>query len=492
MKEDRGKESMIKLSFAGIRTRQELHRYLEEKLQVPQSEGESLDNIYDFLTMAAGKLHIIVEGITRNHGKQAGYLDGVIRMLRAAEAVTEGLTLEVREQMDADKEWLDNPAVVEQSCAYSRPVMLDMGDAPVPVSGQEGLSYRAEGMPCLRLRFANAADVQIEIGGVRYPFLETDKDIWTVDLPVDPGFYYVSLYVDGCLVLSPFLPIGYGCCRPINYLEVGPMEDFCLMREVPHGTVRHEYFTSTATGRTQTCICYVPPGYEKSGEDYPVLYLQHGFGENERGWIWQGKLNHIMDNLLAEKKAVPMLVVMADGMVITENEPGKLRLRQELFLEELTKDIIPFIEKNYRVKKDRQHRAMAGLSMGSMQTSMLIGKYPELFAWAGLFSGFLHNLVGEHPDNSHLEEIRKPEFSQNMNLLFRGMGRQDGFWKNFEEDDAFCRENHVACVRREYEGGHDWNVWRKCIRDFLPMLFQTSCSLADQRTGSDCQTTYME
>ena len=471
MKEEKGNEHMIKLNFAGIRTRQELHEYLEEKLQLPRTQGESLDNIYDFLTMAAGRLHIIVEGITGRHAKLGGYLDGVVRMLRAAEAVTEGLTLEVKEQMDADKEWLDNPAVVEQSCAFHRPVMLELGEAPVPISGQEGLFYRAEGMPYLRLRFANAADVQIEIGGVRYPFLETDKDIWTVDLPLDSGFYYVSLYVDNCLVLSPFLPIGYGCCRPINFLEVGPMEDFCLMRKVPHGTIRHEYLNSAVTGRTETCICYVPPGYEEGEEEYPVLYLQHGFGENERGWIWQGKVNHIMDNLLAEKRAVPMLIVMADGMVMTDCGPGKIRLKQDLFPEVLVQDIIPFIEKKYRVKKDRQHRAMAGLSMGSVQTSMLLGKHPELFSWGGLFSGFLHNIIGEHPDNSHLETVRKPEFSQNMNLLFRGMGRQDGFWKNFEEDDAFCEKYDVKCVRREYEGGHDWNVWRKCIHDFLPMLF---------------------
>ena len=280
---------MIKLNFAGIHTRQELHRYLEEKLQLPQSQGESLDNIYDFLTLAAGRLHIIVEGMSRNRSKLGGYLDGVVRSLRAAEAVTEGLTLEVREQMDADKEWLDNPAVVEQSCAYSRPVMVGMGDAPVPVSGQEGLMYRAEGMPYLRLCFANAVDVQIDIGGVRYPFLETDKDVWTVDLPLDPGFYYVHLYVDNCLVLSPFLPIGYGHCRPANYIEVGPMEEFCLMKNVPHGTIRHEYFVSRTTGRTETCVCYVPPGYEEGSGEYPVLYLQHGFGENERGWIWQGR-----------------------------------------------------------------------------------------------------------------------------------------------------------------------------------------------------------
>ena len=101
-----------------------------------------------------------------------------------------------------------------------------------------------------------------------------------------------------------------------------------------------------------------------------------------------------------------MLIVMANGMVMTESDLGKIQLRNELFLEELTQDLIPFVEQKYRVKKDRQHRTMAGLPMGSMQTIMLIGKHPELFAWAGLFSGFLHNLVGKQPDNSHLENIR--------------------------------------------------------------------------------------
>lgn len=462
---------MIRLNFSGIHSREEMHRYLQTKLQLPCSQGEELDDIYDFLTMAAGRIHIIVEGLAKSRKRLGSYLDGVLKTLKDAEAVTEGLTVELREQMDAGREWLDNPAVREQSCSFSAPAMVDMASRLAPASSREGLMYHAEGMPYIRLHYPNAMNLQIQVGETMYPFMETEKDVWTVELPLDPGFYYVHLYVDNCLVLSPFLPIGYGHCRPVNYIEVGPMEEFCLMKDVPYGTIRHEFYFSTVTGRTETCICYVPPYYEESREEYPVLYLQHGFGENERGWVWQGKLNHIMDNLLAEKKAVPMLVVMANGMILEEAEEGGMRLVHQRFPEELTEDIIPFIEKKYRVIKDREHRAMAGLSMGSMQTSILVGKHPELFAWAGLFSGFMHNVIGDAPDNSHLETMKDPAFNGRMKLFFRGMGRQDEFWDRFAADDEFCEEYGIQCVRREYMGAHEWNVWRECIFDFLQLLF---------------------
>ncbi len=472
-KEDKGNtKSMIKLNFEEIGSREEMQRYLADKLSIPSSSGESLDNIYEFLTMAAGRIHIIVEGLSKGRKRLGSYLDGVLKTLSEAEAATEGLTLEVREQMDANKEWLDNPAMTEQSCAFNRPVMVSGMEKPVPPSSQEGLMYRAEGRPYIRLRFANAIDVQIQIGNMRYPFLEAEKDTWVVDLPLDPGFYYVHLYVDNCLVLSPYLPIGYGHCRPANYIEVGPMEDYCLMHQVAHGTIRHEYFFSTVTNRMESCLCYTPPGYDGGTESYPVLYLQHGFGENERGWIWQGKVNHILDNLLAGQQAVPMLIVMANGMVMEEGEDGATWLAPRLFVRQLVEDIIPFIEKTYRVKSGRENRALAGLSMGSMQTSITVGNHPELFAWAGLFSGFMHDLTDGEPENSHLETMKAPDFNENMHLFFRAMGRQDEFWDKFAADDVFCDEHHINCVRKEYEGGHDWNVWRKCIRDFLSLVFQ--------------------
>ena len=119
-----------------------------------------------------------------------------------------------------------------------------------------------------------------------------------------------------------------------------------------------------------------------------------------------------------------------------------------------------------------QDLSLIHISMGSMQTSITVGKHPELFAWAGLFSGFMHDLTDGGPDNSHLETMKAPDFNENMHLFFRAMGRQDEFWDKFAADDVFCDEHHINCVRKEYEGGHDWNVWRKCIRDFLSLVFQ--------------------
>lgn len=401
--------------------------------------------------------------------------DRVKKVWRDAEAAREEL-IEKEEGSMLKEDWMENPAMVEQAGTFNAVRQMEMDRSPLEPSKLQGLLYRSTGEPFIRLAFENAMYVQLSIGDSVYPFMEVRKDVWELDLDLKPGFYYVSLYVDNCLVLSPFLQLGYGFSRPANYIEVGPMEGFACMKKVPHGDVRHEYYESAVTGRTESCIVYTPPGYDKSAEAYPILYLQHGFGENERGWVWQGKLNQVLDNLLAEGKAVPMVVVMANGMIILENEKGEAMLRPELFPALLTQDIIPYIEDKYRVLKDRDHRAMAGLSMGSMQTSMTVFRHRELFGWAGLFSGFMRNIVGPEPDNSHLDALLEDVegFNKDMHLFFRAMGKQDDFFERFREDDVICRENKVECVRKEYEGVHDWNVWRMCIRDFLPLLFQNN------------------
>ena len=157
MKEnEREKEKgMIKLNFAGIGSREEMYRYLQGKLNLPESKGDNLDNIYAMLSEASGKIHIIVEGLAKSRKRLGSNLDGVLKTLRDAEAVTENLTIEVREQIEAGKEWMDNPAVVEQSCAYSRPVMVETDEKPVSHNSQEGLMYRAEGRPYICLLYTS-------------------------------------------------------------------------------------------------------------------------------------------------------------------------------------------------------------------------------------------------------------------------------------------------------------------------------------------------
>lgn len=472
---------MIHLNFSAMKTKRELHQYLKEKLGLPEYSEENLDVLYDMLTKAKEKRAICVEGLAACNERMQGYGDKILRVLRDAERVTDGLTVELQNPEEAQEntqkseeertEALVLP--VDQAVSFARPYLFGMTslhETPPP----QGIFYRADKRPYLRLWMKNACNVELSIGQEKLMLLEVGRNVWELTLDLAPGFYYVTLSVDGVEVLSPFIPIGYGFSRPCNYLEIGPAQEFYSLKNVPHGSIRHEYFWSEVTGKTETCLVYVPEGYDRDAQTYPVLYLQHGFGENETGWVWQGRIGYIMDNLLAQKRAEPMLIVMADGMVRGRTQQGE-RLEQERFVPLLLEDIIPFIERKYRVCPDREHRAVAGLSMGSMQASMAAFSHPELFGWIGLFSGFMRNFIGtEDVDARHLSGVlADPEgFSSKNRLFFRAMGKQDAFFSFFMEEDQLCEDYQIKQVRRVYEGGHDWNVWRICAYEFLQLLFQ--------------------
>lgn len=466
---------MIHLNFSGIKSRKELHQYLREKLGLPEDCGENLDALYDLLTKEKERRAIRVEGLEKYNERTEGYGDRVLRVLQDAQKVTEGLTVEVQENSpkEGQREPVEGRAPADQAVSFARPQLFTM-EAIREQPPCQGLFYRADGSPYVKLWAKNACNVELAIGSEKQLFLEVERNIWELTLELEPGFYYVTLYVDGVEVLSPFFPIGYGFSRPCNYLEIGPAEKFYSIQRVPHGSVRHEYFESSVTGNRETCLVYVPDGYEEGEAKYPVLYLQHGFGENETGWVWQGRIGSVMDNLLAEKKAVPMLIVMADGMTRSPAEGGDV-LMPKLFTRLLLTDIIPFVERKYRVLADREHRAMSGLSMGSMQTSMTAFMHPELFGWIGLFSGFMRNFIGAGDvETEHLEKVLADPgaFNENNRLFFRAMGRQDVFFDFFMEEDQICERHQLKQVRRVYEGGHDWNVWRRCAYDFLQLVFR--------------------
>lgn len=238
------------------------------------------------------------------------------------------------------------------------------------------------------------------------------------------------------------------------------------------GTICQERYTAHISQKEKCCYIYTPPGYGETAESYPVLYLQHGYGENELGWIYQGKLAEIADQLIWEEKIRPMLIVTADGMMREEKENGDIAHRPELFTEELLRDIMPLVEKRYRVKPGKDNHALAGLSMGSLQTSMTVFTNIGLFGWVGLFSGFMGNIFdGNNAHLAHLAE-QADAFNQQTRLFFRGMGGNDPFWESFQKDDALCEKYGIRCVRKQYDGAHTWNVWRQCIVDFLELLFR--------------------
>ncbi len=345
----------------------------------------------------------------------------------------------------------------------------------------EPLVFR-DGRPYLRIKADHAYSVSCLIGLDRYDF-ENKEEYWELRFPNKDGMTYIQLYVDGEEMLYPYLPIAYGCSRPYNAVVMPEEDDFYRLKDVPHGAVRREWFRSSVTSDWASCMVYTPPGYdEETDRKYPVLYLQHGHGENETGWVYSGKVNWILDNMIDAGEAKPFIVVMNAGMVQKKREDGNRVIDHTLLPDIIVKDVIPFIEGKYRIIGDRDNRAMAGLSMGSMHTSITTMTHPELFSRIGLFSGFLRDLIAGDPemdpisrkpsDNGHLKALDDPEkFAEDYKVFFRGIGDSDHLIRFFLEDDEILKEKGVSCIRKMYKGGHDWNVWRRCIRDFAGIVF---------------------
>lgn len=356
-------------------------------------------------------------------------------------------------------------------------------DPVLPWNGiQEGV-IEENGKKYLQLYLPAAEEVSFIYSEKEYKGEKNKNGVWNWKLPFDTAVNYIQLVVDGTPMLSPVLPIGYGYSRPYNFVVLDRTdEDYYALKDVPHGSVRKEYYFSSVINEWQSCMVYTPPCYEENREDYPVLYLQHGHGENENGWSSAGRVNFILDNLIAEKKAVPFIVVMCNGMVQKEQENGERVVDFTLFEEELLQDVIPFIEKHYRAKKDKLFRGMAGLSMGSLQTCMITFNHSEMFAYVGLFSGFMSDFIQGSPldmvkrekgNNEHLRFLENREkFKNSFRLFFRAMGEDDIFMEYFLKDDQLCEKKGISCIRRLYKGAHDWNVWRRCIYDFSQLIFK--------------------
>ncbi len=333
-----------------------------------------------------------------------------------------------------------------------------------PVLSDQGAVLHPDGKVTFRIEAKEARSVSVSPFGQECSLSKSEDGVWTGTFDIGKGFKYLTVKIDGADVLSPFLPIGFGCCRPMNFVDI-PCDDFYLLKDVPHGTVAKLFYPSSITGNTECCLVYLPPDWTIH-EECPVLYLQHGWGENETGWVQQGKINHILDNLIASAKAERMLVVMCNGMVQLDGKADTT-----VFPKVLVEDVIPFIESRFHVKQDKWHRAVAGLSMGSMHTSVASLTHPELFGYAGLFSGFLRSPFTK--ENPHLKALEDPAaFHGNYRLFFRGMGDEDQFLPAFLEDDEILKEKGIHTDRRMYQGGHDWQVWRQSAFDFLQLVFR--------------------
>jgi enterochelin esterase-like enzyme len=322
-----------------------------------------------------------------------------------------------------------------------------------------------------RIKAPDAQKVQVDLGK-KYDMTKDAEGFWEVTTePQGEGFHYYSLLIDGVAIADPGSETFYGMGRMASGIEI-PIkgEDFYAIKDVAHGEVRMVRYYSPVLNLWRRLYVYTPSGYNESEEKYPALYLLHGGGEDERGWVTQGKTDLILDNLIAEKKAQPMLVVMVDGNTGT---PGFSEQFLRSFEAELKQSVIPFVEKNYRTKTDSKSRALAGLSMGGLQT-LYAGIYnPDLFSYLGVFSsGWLPNQ--KSISDRQYEYIKKNAGTINDKLtLWIAMGgKEDIAYENCQAMLSKFKELDIKYTYQEYPGGHTWPVWRNNLYRFAPLLFK--------------------
>ncbi len=314
-----------------------------------------------------------------------------------------------------------------------------------------------------------------------------EKGIWTYTTDkMDPELYWYSVSIDGCKTVDPnnvYVVRDVASLMNIFIIE-GGIADLYKVNEVPHGSVTRRWYNSPGLEMKRRMTIYTPPGYEQGKDKYPVLYLLHGAGGDEEAWITLGRTAQIMDNLLAQGKVKPMIVVMPNGNVIQEAAPGegiKGQYKPEFMIpgtmdgtyEASFMDIVKFVESNYRVKADKEHRAIAGLSMGGFHSLHISRYYPDTFDYIGLFSpAILPDENVSHEVYKDIEGTLKKQMDNGYELYWIGIGKTDFLYNAVKEYRAKLDEMGMKYTYRESEGGHIWTNWRVYLSEFTPLLFQ--------------------
>jgi len=324
-----------------------------------------------------------------------------------------------------------------------------------------------------------AESVQLQLGG-NHNMKRDENGVWwfTTD-PLVVGFHYYSIAINGVPVMDRGSKAYFGSNWESSGIEIpeGPEGDYYRFnKNIPHGQVRSIYYWSAVNGMERHVNVYIPAEYEKNpGKKYPVLYLVHGWGENEDGWSVQGHMANIMDGLIESGKAVPMIIVMPSGDIQTNSD---VRQASGNITDIFVKDLIPFIDNTFRTYTDREHRAMAGLSRGGMQTTMTVFSNMDKFAWMGTFSGFFMGGMGRQGAEVPSVEtafngvFKDPAaFDKQINLLFISTGTKERSPK--EQVEALKAHGVKNIVFHESQGtAHEWLTWRRALNDFAPRLFK--------------------
>ena len=405
--------------------------------------------------------------------------------------------------------WAQNPTVP----SVTENVVEDFKPASTNQDNKQYPMVNSQRMVRAQITAPQATFVGLDIAGKIYAMTKDENGVWTgTSAPQDEGFHYYQLNIDGASVPDPGSKYYYGASRWGSGIDVpAGDEDFYTVKNVPQGSINEVYYWSSVTEQMRHGYIYLPAEYYANPDKkFPVLYLQHGMGENETGWSAQGKTGIIMDNLIAAGKAVPFIIFMDNGL--NAHKPGEqpmgfggprpqgprpqgapqgqrpqgapqggprprlsgaecakmARRMGGAFEEVLIKDIIPMVEKNYRVIADADHRAMAGLSMGGMQTHGITLNNPTTFAYVGIFSG---GTIGA----DELTDV--PDFKKTNKVLFMSAGGRETGMVEGEGSVSKAAEDMKAIGINAHsyvspETAHEWQTWRRSLYQFAQLLFK--------------------
>jgi enterochelin esterase-like enzyme len=372
-------------------------------------------------------------------------------------------------------------AVNVVSEAQSNDSNIDAKSAATNIIGMEYPKVDSQSRAIFRVKAPNAHKIQLDLKEV-YDMAEGEDSVWTVTTkPLDPGFHYYYLMIDGYRFSDPASESFFGVGRMMSGIEIpAPDQDFYTPKNVPHGQIRECYYLSDVRKGYNRFFVYTPPDYDKNTKKrYPVLYLQHGMGEDERGWVTQGKLNIIIDNLIAERRCRPMLIVVSNGDIgaMFRPKPGedinKARKHfRENFTPVLLNEIIPQVEKTFRVRTDRNNRGMARLSWGGFQTFQIVLNNLDKFSYLGGFSG-----AGMFNPETDIKTVYNgvfgdsTAFNKKVHAFFLGIGSEEGQrMKNLS--DALKKVGIKNTYFESKGTAHEWLTWRRCLHEFAPLLFE--------------------
>ena len=365
--------------------------------------------------------------------------------------------------------------------------LISMGQdilKPMPATTNVAGSDFPRILPDLRVEFRvkapEAVKLQVQLGKT-YDMQKDNQGIWTVTTdPQVPGFHYYSLVIDGVKVADPASESFYGTGRMSSAIDIPEKgADFYDLKDVPHGALSSKYYFSKVTNSWRRLFVYTPPGYDVNTKvKYPVVYIQHGGGEDERGWSVQGKTDIILDNLIAQSKALPMIVVIANGNV-SSGRGGYSNEAMAAFKQEMTQNIVPFIDKNYRTLADVKNRALCGLSMGGGQAFYVGLASLDVFSSVGIFSSGIFGGIA-NPNGKAFDADKEipgllsnsKAFNQQLKLFYISVGEQDPRFEFTKSAVTKFRESGLKVEFASFPGDHEWQVWRKSLHDFAQRVFK--------------------